>query len=170
MIAQVGCDLDDRNVVTKVKEGTPAARAGMRVGDQITDVDGEPLAGRKVQDVLAMKALHTFTILRGGKSSPPVTHPSQAAPAHGPPGMQNEVTSIAVVELVRTPLGFGLSVNNQNKVVAITRGSQAERSGFFALQDRLVSLNGQPLRGSLEEQLGAIAVGTKVSIEISRRR
>ena len=64
MIAQVGCDLDDRNVVTKVKEGTPAARAGMRVGDQITEVDGEPLAGRKVDTVLAKKALHTFTILR----------------------------------------------------------------------------------------------------------
>ena len=74
------------------------------------------------------------------------------------------------MELVRTPLGLGLSIDGQNKVTAIAHGSQAERSGFFALQDRLVSLNGQPLRGSLEEQLGAIAVGTKVSIEISRRR
>lgn len=49
--AQVGCDLDDFNVVTKVKAGSPAARAGMQVSDQITDVDGEPLDGRKVQDL-----------------------------------------------------------------------------------------------------------------------
>ena len=62
--AQVGCDLDDFNVVTKVKAGSPAARAGMQVSDKITDVDGEPLDGRKVQDVLAQKALHTFKILR----------------------------------------------------------------------------------------------------------
>ena len=64
MTAQVGCELDDFNVVTKVKPGGPAARAGMQVSDQITDVDGEPLDGRKVQDVLAKKALHTFKILR----------------------------------------------------------------------------------------------------------
>ena len=64
MTAQVGCDLDDSNVVTKVKEGSPAARAGLQGSDQITDIDGEPLAGRKVEDVLAKKALHTFTILR----------------------------------------------------------------------------------------------------------
>jgi membrane-associated protease RseP (regulator of RpoE activity) len=64
VIAQVGCDLDDSNVATKVKEGTPAARAGLQVSDQITNLDGEPLAGRKVKDVLAKKALHTFTILR----------------------------------------------------------------------------------------------------------
>ena len=50
MTAQVGCDLDDFNVVTKVKAGSPAARAGMQVSDKITEVDGEPLDGRKVQE------------------------------------------------------------------------------------------------------------------------
>ena len=50
-------------------------------------------------------------------------------------------------------------------------GSQAERSGFFPLQDRLISLNGQPLSSSspLGELLGAISLGGKVSIEIARR-
>ena len=73
-----------------------------------------------------------------------------------------------MVELARTPLGLGLSVDSQYKVVAIEHGSQAERSGSFAVHDQLVALNGQPLGGgvSFEEQLGAIAVGTKITIEI----
>ena len=73
-----------------------------------------------------------------------------------------------IVELVRTPLGLGLSLDSQYKVVAIEHGSQAERSGSFAVHDQLVALNGQPLGGgvSFEEQLGAIAVGTKITIEI----
>ena len=81
-----------------------------------------------------------------------------------------------MVELVRTPLGLGLSIDSQNKVTAIAHGSQAERSGFFALQDRLISLNGQPLSSlvapevgtPLEELLGAIEVGGTMSIEIAR--
>ena len=93
--------------------------------------------------------------------SPPVAQPSQDT--------QKEVTSI--VELVRTPLGLGLSIDSQNKVVGMKPGSQAERSGFFALQDRLISLNGQLLSSSssLGELLGAISLGGKVSIEIARR-
>ena len=75
------------------------------------------------------------------------------------------------MELVRTPLGLGLSVDSENKVVGMKPGSQAERSGLFALQDRLLSLNGQPLSASspLGELLGAISLGGKVSIEIARR-
>ena len=93
--------------------------------------------------------------------SPPVAQPAQDT--------HKEVTS--VVELVRTPLGLGLSVDSENKVVGMKTGSQAERSGLFALQDRLLSLNGQPLSASspLGELLGAIALGGKVSIEIARR-
>ena len=76
-----------------------------------------------------------------------------------------------VVELMRTPLGLGLSLDSQNRVVAIAPGSQAERCGGFAVHDRLLSLNGRSLRGgAFKEQLGAIAVGTKVRIEIASLR
>jgi len=76
-----------------------------------------------------------------------------------------------IVELVRTPLGLGLSVDSQYKVVAIAHGSQAQRNGSFAVHDQLVSLNGQPLSGgvSFEAQLGVIAMGTKITIEIELR-
>ena len=97
---------------------------------------------------------------------PPAVQPLQDAP--------KEATS--TVELVRSPLGLGLSIDGRNKMTAIEDDSQAGRSGLIELQDRLVSINGQPL-GSLvapemgtplEELLDAIKVGDTMSIEIAR--
>ena len=62
----MGCDLNDSNVVTKITEGTPAHRAKLLVGDQIIELDGEPLGGKKVSEVLTKRALHTFVVLRSG--------------------------------------------------------------------------------------------------------
>ena len=97
---------------------------------------------------------------------PPAVQPSEDVP--------KEVTS--TVELVRTPLGLGLSIDGRNKVTAIDDDSQAGRSGLIELHDRLVSINGQPLSSlvapevgtPLEELLDAIEVGGTVSIEIAR--
>ena len=74
------------------------------------------------------------------------------------------------VELVRTPLGLGLTVDGQYNVVAIAKDGQAKRSRGIAVGDQLVSINGVPLSGggSFDEQLGAIAVGTKVRLMISK--
>ena len=100
-------------------------------------------------------------VLAGSIVSPPAVQASQDTP--------NEVTSI--VELVRTPLGLGLSIDGRNKVTAIDDDSQAGRTGLFAVHDRLVSLNGQPLSSSspLEELLDAVEVGGKLSFEIARQ-
>ena len=79
-------------------------------------------------------------------------------------------SATTVVKLMRTPLGLGISVDNQFNVVAIALDSQAKRSNGFAVHDRLVSLNGKPLSGgaSFEDQLRTIAVGTPILIEVSR--
>ena len=63
---KVGCDVSDSNVVTKVKQDTPAGRGGLMVGDQIIAIDGEKLDGRKVSEVLQRRALHKFVVLRSG--------------------------------------------------------------------------------------------------------
>ena len=76
-----------------------------------------------------------------------------------------------VVELTVTPLGLGLRVDSQYTVLEVTPGSQAARSGSFAVNDRLVSLNGQALGGGasgLEQQLRAMAVGSKVAVEVRK--
>jgi len=89
-----------------------------------------------------------------------------------PPGRKPEPKpELKVVELVRTPLGLGLTVDKQNKVIEITGGSQAERSGCFAVDDQVISLNGKLLSdkysASFEQLLGTFAMGTKVILEIS---
>jgi len=74
------------------------------------------------------------------------------------------------VELVRTPIGLGLTVDSHYKVLAIAKGSQAKRNRGIAVGDQLVSINDVPLSGggSFDEQLGAIAMGAKVRLVISK--
>ena len=81
-------------------------------------------------------------------------------------------TSTAV-ELVRTPIGLGLTIDSQYKVLALAKDGQAERSRGIAVGDQLVSMNGVPLSGggafdAFDEQLGAIPMGTKVTLVISK--
>ena len=81
-------------------------------------------------------------------------------------------TSTAV-ELVRTPMGLGLTIDSQYKVLALAKDGQAERSRGIAVGDQLVSMNGVPLSGggafdAFDEQLGAIPMGTKVTLVISK--
>ena len=78
-----------------------------------------------------------------------------------------------VVELMRMSSGLGIKWIDdglgQCRVMAIGPDSQAERSGGFAVRDRLVSLNGQPLSSyaAFKEKLGAIEIGGKVALEIA---
>ena len=77
------------------------------------------------------------------------------------------------VELVRTPMGLGLTIDSQYKVLALAKDGQAERSRGIAVGDQLVSMNGVPLSGggefdAFDEQLGAIPMGSKVTLVISK--
>ena len=119
------------------------------------------VSGAKAVAVTADSAAHAIVAKAAARlshsRSDRAAAPTQAAT---PPATR-------VVELVRTPLGLGLSVDGRNRVVVVASSSQAERSGV-AVQDRLLSLNGQPLGGggSFRQQLGAIKVGATVRLEI----
>jgi len=76
-------------------------------------------------------------------------------------------TSTAV-ELVRTPIGLGLTIDSEYKVLAIAKDGQAERSRGITVGDQLVSINGALISGNFGEQLGAIAMGTKIRLVISK--
>ncbi|MHB9753468.1 S41 family peptidase [Streptomyces sp. BYX5S] len=53
--------------VTKVRDGSPAQLAGIRAGDRIAAVDGEPVTGRPVTEVLALlRGEHAGTAVRIG--------------------------------------------------------------------------------------------------------
>ena len=85
-----------------------------------------------------------------------------------PDGSDSEGSS-KVVKLMRTPLGLGLTVDGDNRVVEIAADSQAQRSGGFAVGRRLISLNGHALGDgvSFDQLLSTVAVGTPVIIEVS---
>ena len=105
-----------------------------------------PMKSRKKKD---MASSEDAAALAGEESAPP----------------EQTIT----VKMMRTPLGLGLTVDSQNKVVKIAADSQAQRSGGFAVGQRLISLNGQALSTgvSFDKQLSTIAVGTPVIIEVS---
>ena len=88
----------------------------------------------------------------------------------GPMGLNSEGNSkVGTVKLMRTPLGLGLTVDGDNRVVEIAADSQAQRSGGFALGQRLVSLNGHALGDgvSFDQLLSTVQVGTPVIVEVS---
>ena len=93
--------------------------------------------------------------------------PTPAGPRASKVAFADDDGGSNVVELTRTPLGLGLTIDSQYRVVAVQAGSQAER-GRIAVNDRLVSLNGRALRGPLEAQLRAIPVGSKVAVEVRK--
>ena len=89
-----------------------------------------------------------------------------------PDGSDSEGSS-KVVKLMRTPLGLGLTVDGDNRVVEIAADSQAQRSGGFAVGQRLISLRtrwGTRALGdgvSFDQVLSTVPVGTPVIIEVS---
>ena len=89
-----------------------------------------------------------------------------------PDGSDSEGSS-KVVKLMRTPLGLGLTVDGDNRVVEIAADSQAQRSGGFAVGQRLVSLRtrwGTRALGdgvSFDQLLSTVPVGTPVIVEVS---
>jgi len=71
--------------------------------------------------------------------------------------------------MMRTPLGLGLTVDGDNRVVEIAADSQAQRSGGFAVGQRVVSLNGHALGAgaTFDQQLSTVEVGSPVIVEVS---
>lgn len=77
-IAGVGLELksgDHALLVEKVLEGAPASRAGMQAGDKILSIDGKPIAGKAVADIVGrirgVKGTSvTLSVLRAGWSEP----------------------------------------------------------------------------------------------------
>jgi hypothetical protein len=143
----------------RAKEALKAKRASMKESMQglTKSPSGSPMKS-------ARSRISGLSPMRSTKFGSKKNHMAAPAGEESAPAEQT-----ITVKMMRTPLGLGLTVDGQNKVVKIAADSQAQRSGGFAVGWRLISLNGQALSaaGSFDKQLSAVAVGTPVIIEVS---
>ena len=91
----IGLGLDDSNVVTEVKPGTPAEAAGLAVGDRVLVVDGTALDGRPMAQVVRAADTHVLEVERGGelaqKSPRKASLSRQGSPRASPPAKEISV-------------------------------------------------------------------------------
>ena len=104
---------------------------------------------------------HKARASSGDSKSPRLPRPDGSEP--------EDSSKVGTVKMMRMPLGLGLTVDGDNRVVEIAADSQAQRSGGFAVGRRLSSLNGHALGDgvSFDQLLSTVAVGTPVIIEVS---
>ena len=88
--AYLGVSLEDgaeAPKVTAVSDGSPAASAGLRVGDEIVEIDGEPVgSGDDLRSELEERepgTKVTVTVVRGGERDRARRHPRDAAGVAG---------------------------------------------------------------------------------------
>ena len=123
-------------LVSRVREGTPAARAGLRRGDVITAIDGHDVrSAREYYEMLERSTTGqqlSITVQRGERDlvleAPAATFPDALVTELG--------TRLLGVELAAGPGGF--------QVAAVRSGAGAARIGVEP-GDRFLAINGRPL-------------------------
>ena len=139
--------------VLRVIPGMPAAEAGIRVGDVVTEVDGRPVRSlEEMQWALVGQAGHRIPIVvqRDGERVPLMVTPT------GEGASRNRGL-------------IGIAPNRAPPVVTVQAGGAAERAGVRAL-DRILSVNGQPVADltTLERDVAA-APGPELVLQLTRR-
>lgn len=155
-----GLSRPDGALVSQVERGSAAARSGLRPGDVITQVDGQPVvqSGQLSSRIALAKpgdsvhltvwrdaAEQRLTVQLGGREAPPAADPAQAsAPAQGPLGLA--LRPLTAQELAEADGVQGLMVMGVAGV--------AEKAGI-AVGDVLLAVNGKPLESvdTLRRQL-----------------
>ena len=76
------------------------------------------------------------------------------------------------VELLKTPLGMGLTLGPNDAVTEISPDSQAARDGRIHVGDRVVSINGEMPTTAKPSSiiLQGIAAGSTLKLELARKR
>ena len=170
----VGVDLDMRNVILELREGTAASRAagegvsGLRPGDRVLAVDGESLEGRSLTDVIQAAESHTFLVERQEAwrgfsiDETDVAEPDGFEPL-------NHVREV-VVQKSDGQVGVNLEVlyaPNGKSSVRVSRvhpGTQASACGQVSQGDVIRAIDGQLVACETGEDMSAAAM--KVASEL----
>mmetsp|Transcript_20563 Transcript_20563/g.55396 ORF Transcript_20563/g.55396 Transcript_20563/m.55396 type:complete len:436 (+) Transcript_20563:117-1424(+) len=126
----LGFSVSKTNRISAVKRGGAADRDGrLRVGDQIYEVDGQDVDGRRASGVLAEAARSKRRV-------------SMAVAFEDPEGVAHRV------RVDKGTDGLGIKVNANNEVTQIVRGGSAAKHGRLRVGDRILQVNGKSLRGA----------------------
>lgn len=153
-LAMVGTEqLVIKPVVGEVQAGKPAAKAGLKVGDEIVSVDGERV--KEFDDLRLLITMHAGTplrieYLRAGQKRSTVLTPDRENSEYGPVGR-------AGIRPMIDPL-----------VGRVRPGSPAASSGLRA-GDRILSANGKPVSQMGDfENVSEVAKGKPIALELQR--
>jgi regulator of sigma E protease len=146
---QVEGSLYDRPIVGVVAEGSPADQAGLRPGDEIVSVDGEPVSTwEEAQYAILIRPNSTLRlrVRRGGEE--------REVPVRSTASGADQVGTIGVSPLVR--------------VGQVLPGSPAEQAGLRP-DDAILTIDGKPVQSFAEiPPLVAAAAGRPVTFEVWR--
>ena len=120
----MGLKVDPANTVIGVTAGGVAEKAGVRVGDVVWKVDGEPLGGRRLASALT-KASHVLHVAYMKGDDGQAFEVPLPRPASG---------------------GIGIKVDGQNVVSKLQPGGPAAADGRLRVGDRIISVNSVSLR------------------------
>ncbi len=150
-------------LVARIFNGSPAAAAGLRIGDVIIAIDGKPVESRESFSTLMATAAAgrpvTLSVQTGGRTRPVLVRPVD------PP----ESLGLRILEEVA-----GLRVADQARNVVVDdviRGSRSEKIGL-APGDVIVGVNGMEIRSirDLNNELIKAADRSSIVLSVARDR
>jgi S1-C subfamily serine protease/photosystem II stability/assembly factor-like uncharacterized protein len=168
-----GEDNPDGVKLTRVLDGGPAAKGGLKTDDVITAVEGKPVKEyEKLLDLVREKKVGDkvkFSVRRGGET-PEVTVTLEARPPQGQGGVGGRFTRGGGEQLPTVYLGIsGDDEAGGIKLTQVGEGSPAAKGGLKA-DDVIKALDGKPLENNqkLLEALRTKKPGDKVTFTVQR--
>ena len=138
----LGITLSRTNRVTAIRPGGAAAKAGrLRVGDQIHTLDGQPVDGERVSQLLAASTKRRAVLGVAFEEPEPIAHR---------------------VRVSRGKDGLGFRISPENEIISIAPDGTAAREGKLRVGDRVLQVDGQSARG---KRVASLLSGGKSEFE-----
>jgi len=164
----IGLTLD--NIIVEVEPGGSVAAEGhLRYGDQIVSVDGVPLAGRMLKDVIVPRKMHQLVVRYSRVSTqPPSPRRTRSKRIEGDPNVAPRRIEEIDVTITRESgtgrLGFG--IDQMNTVVEVDpKGPVASK---LQVGDKIVAVDGELL--NFRKFVEVVAPSTTLNLRIARLR
>ncbi len=176
--AAAGLDRPTGVIIKQLTPGSPAAAAGVRVGDIVYAIDGKEVADpgalgyRIASQQVGREAM--LTVVRDGRArnvpvrlaAPPETPPRQTTQL-GTDSILAGVTIANLSPALAQELGNGVP-DRGVVVVAVAPGTPAQRYGFLNPGDLIEAIGGKPVGSVDAVRRGIVAGGGALDFQLNR--